>query len=99
MPVLATPPGVALPDEIAVTIKDHQFSPAGIHVPIGKPVILGITDQDATVEEFDSSAPKVEKAIVGGTWEIVRLRPLGVGRYPFMDAYHSGTESRKPAPQ
>jgi plastocyanin len=79
------------PPTIAVTIKDHHFSPAEIHVPTGKPVTLHITNEDATVEEFDSTALKVEKVIAGGTYGTVRLRPLGPGRYPFMGEYHADT--------
>ena len=76
---------------IPVTLKDHQFTPAEIHVPQGKPVILTITNADPTAEEFDSSALKIEKVIAGGTYGTVRLRPLGPGRYPFMGEYHSDT--------
>ena len=76
---------------IAVTLKDHRFTPFEIHVPQGKPVVLTITNADPTPEEFDSSALKIEKVIAGGTYGIVRLRPLGPGRYPFMGEYHSDT--------
>ena len=79
------------PLNIPVTIKDHRFDPAEIHVPQGKPVMLTITNKDPTPEEFDSTALKVEKVIVGGTYGTVRLRPLGPGRYPFMGEYHSDT--------
>ena len=60
-------------------------------MPTGKPVLLNIKNEDATVEEFDSSALQIEKVIVGGTYGTVRLRPLGPGRYPFMGEYHSDT--------
>jgi len=76
---------------IAVAIKDHRFTPSEIHVPQGKPVILKITNEDITPEEFDSTALKVEKVIVGGTYGTIHLRPLGPGRYPFMGEYHSDT--------
>ena len=76
---------------IDVTIKDHGFTPAEIHVPVGKPTVLTIKNEDSTAEEFDSSALKVEKVIAGGTTGTVRLRPLGAGRYPFMGEYHSDT--------
>jgi plastocyanin len=79
------------PTTIEVTIKDHQFSPAEIHVAAGKPTILHIMNADKSVEEFDSSALKVEKVIAGGTYGTVRLRPLGAGRYPFMGEYHEQT--------
>jgi plastocyanin len=76
---------------IDLSIRDHRFTPAEIHVPAGKPVMLTIKNEDSTVEEFDSSALKVEKVIVGGRTATLRLRPLGAGRYPFMGEYHSDT--------
>src|ERR1700733_7459777 len=79
------------PPIIEVTIKDHRFSPAEIHVPAGKPVILHITNADDTVEEFDSVSLQIEKVIVGGHYATVRLHPLGPGRFPFMGEYHSAT--------
>jgi len=88
---LSAPATADDPLNIAVSIKDHRFNPAEIHVPQGKPVVLTITNTDSTAEEFDSSALKVEKVIAGGTYGTVRLRPLGPGRYPFMGEYHSDT--------
>ena len=79
------------PAPIQVTIKDHRFTPAEIHVPAGKPARLEITNQDPTAEEFDSSALQIEKVIAGGRAAPVRLRPLEKGRYPFMGEYHPDT--------
>lgn len=76
---------------IPVTIHNHRFTPSEIHVPANKPVTLTITNKDATAEEFDSSALKVEKVIAGRTHGTVHLRPLNPGRYPFMGEYHSAT--------
>ncbi len=79
------------PARIDVTIKDHVFSPSEIHVPVGQPTLLIVRNEDAGPEEFDSSALKVEKVIVGGTYATIRLRPLGPGRYPFMGEFHPDT--------
>ena len=76
---------------IDVTIKDHRFTPSEIHVAVGKPTVLIVRNEDAGPEEFDSSALKVEKVIVGGTHATIRLRPLGPGRYPFMGEFHPDT--------
>ena len=76
---------------VAVTLKNHQFSPAEIHVKANAPAELALTNADATAEEFDSSALKVEKVVAGGQTGIVRLRPLAPGRYRFMGEYHSDT--------
>src|SRR5579883_2266800 len=40
------------PTNIDVTIKDHRFTPSEIHVPIGKPTMLTIKNEDSTAEEF-----------------------------------------------
>lgn len=79
------------PAKISVTIKDHRFTPSEIDVQSGTPTVLVITNADATPEEFDSSALKVEQVIPGGSSATVRLRPLGPGRFPFMGEYHSDT--------
>ncbi|HEV2677265.1 MAG TPA: cupredoxin domain-containing protein [Aliidongia sp.] len=79
------------PTAVELTIKDHRFTPSEIHVPAGKPTIITIHNQDATAEEFDSTALKVEKVVAGGSTGTVRLRPLGAGKYPFMGEYHADT--------
>jgi hypothetical protein len=79
------------PAQINVKLKDHRFEPAEIHVQTGKPTVLLVTNEDTTAEEFDSTALKVEKVIVGGHYATIRLRPLGPGRYPFMGEFHPDT--------
>jgi plastocyanin len=76
---------------IDVTIKDHRFAPAEIHVPAGKPVTLSVENEDATAEEFESHDLKIEKVIAGGTSGTVRLRPLDPGKYSFIGEYHEDT--------
>ena len=83
-PALADPP-------IAVTLKDHKFSPAAIHVKAGVPNVIALTNNDDTAEEFDSTALKVEKVVAGHSAGNIRLRPLAPGKYPFMGEYHSDT--------
>lgn len=79
------------PVPIDVTLKDHRFTPSEIHVQTGKPALLKIRNEDAAAEEFDSSALKVEKIVPAGSAVIVRLRPLGPGRFPFMGEFHPDT--------
>ena len=74
-----------------LTIKDHRFTLAEIHVPAGQPATLNVKNEDATAEEFESHALKIEKVIAGGTSGTVRLRPLDPGKYPFIGEYHEDT--------
>jgi hypothetical protein len=88
---LARPACAKQPVSIDLTLKDHRFVPARIEVPSGTPVELTIHNQDASSEEFDSAALKVEQVIPGGTAARVRLRPLGPGSFPFEGEYHADT--------
>ena len=85
------PPPASAGIPIDVTIKDHRFTPAEIHVPAGKPATLNVKNEDATAEEFESHELKIEKVIAGGTSGTVRLRPLDPGKYPFIGEYHEDT--------
>jgi hypothetical protein len=79
------------PVSIDVTLQNHKFTPAEIHVAVGKPTVLVVRNQDAAPEEFDSTSLKIEKVIAGGAYATIRLRPLGPGRYPFMGEFHPDT--------
>jgi hypothetical protein len=76
---------------IPVTLKDHRFIPAEIHVAANQPSLILLTNQDGAAEEFDSTALKVEKVVPGHETGNVRIRPLAPGHYPFMGEYHADT--------
>jgi len=78
-------------DDYVLTIKDHKFTPAEIKVPANQRVMITVINEDATPEEFDSSALKVEKVIAGKSRGVVRIGPLKSGRYPFIGEYHEAT--------
>jgi len=78
-------------DDYVVTIKDHRFTPAEIKVPANQRVIITVVNEDATAEEFDSGALKVEKVIAGKSKGTVRIGPLKPGRYPFIGEYNEAT--------
>jgi hypothetical protein len=83
----------SLADEAAIplTLKDHKFTPAEIHIKANMPAQILLNNEDSSAEEFDSSALHVEKVVPGGQKGIVRLRPLPPGKYNFMGEYHSDT--------
>jgi plastocyanin len=89
--LLAFAPALARADDLTLTIKDHKFTPAEIKVKANQRVELTVVNEDATPEEFDSKALKVEKVIAGKSKGIVRIGPLKPGRYPFIGEYHEST--------
>jgi len=78
-------------DDYVLTIKDHRFTPAEIKVPANQRVTITVINEDATPEEFDSSALKVEKVVAGKSKGVVRIGPLKPGRYPFIGEYNEAT--------
>ena len=77
---LVLPPAVVRADDAyKITIKDHVFSPSEIKVPANKRVTITVVNEDATPEEFESSALKVEKVIAGKSQGVVRIGPLHAG--------------------
>ena len=88
--LLAATPALA-DAPIAVTLQNHKFSPAEIHVKANTPTVIALTNKDSTAEEFDSSDLKVEKVVAGNSSGNVRLRALAPGKYHFMGEYHSAT--------
>ncbi len=78
-------------DDYVVTIKDHKFTPAEIKVPANQRVTITVINEDATAEEFDSGALKVEKVVAGKSKGTVRIGPLKPGRYPFVGEYNEAT--------
>jgi hypothetical protein len=76
---------------INVTLQNHRFTPNVIHVKANQSFAIHLFNKDATADEFDSSALKVEKVVSGNSDGMVRIRPLAPGKYPFMGEYHSAT--------
>ena len=76
---------------IAVTLKDHKFSPSVIKVKANEPSMIVLSNDDDTADEFDSTALKVEKVVPGHAKGNVRIRALAPGKYPFMGEYHAAT--------
>jgi plastocyanin len=82
---------VAVAQELNLVIRDHKFEPEELRVPSGKRVSIYVSNEDATPEEFDSTALKVEKVIPGKSKGLVRIGPLEPGRYEFIGEFHADT--------
>lgn len=78
--------GLACADDLTtyqITLKDHRFTPAEIHVPTGKPFLVVVTNSNDAADEFEMLLPAVEKPLQPGQQGKLRIRPLGPGRFPF----------------
>ena len=77
--------------EPTLLIRDHKFDPPELHVPAGKRIAVTVENRDATPEEVESKALRVEKVIPGSGKAIVRFGPLSVGTYTFFGDFHQDT--------
>lgn len=75
-------------DSFTLTIKDHKFDPAELHVPADKPATLVVKNLDATPEEFESKPLRIEKIVPPNSEASFTLRPLKVGHYKFFGEFH-----------
>jgi hypothetical protein len=89
--LLVLAPAAARADDLTLTIKDHRFTPAELRVKTNSSVKITVVNSDATPEEFESKALKVEKVIPGNSKGVVRIGPLRPGRYSFVGEYHEDT--------
>ena len=75
----------------SITLKNHRFTPAEIHVPSGKAFFVSVKNLDDTADEFEMHNPAIEKMIPPGEEGKARIRPLGPGRFPFFGDFHQDT--------
>jgi Cupredoxin-like domain len=77
---------------LSVTLKDHQFQPAELHAPAGKPIAIHVKNLNTIVSEFESGDLHFEKIVPVGSDAVVYVRPLQPGRYNFYDDFHHATQ-------
>ena len=80
------------PVKLSIMIRDHQFEPAELSAPAGKPIAITIKNLGSIASEFESGPLHVEKVIPPGGEATVRVRPLEPGRYNFFDDFHHQTQ-------
>ena len=88
--LIATSATAAEP-EVLLVIKNHQFKPAELKVPVGQRVKLIVHNQDSTPEEFESHDLNREKIVPPGAKVSIFIGPLKAGRYTFVGEYHEAS--------
>ncbi len=89
--LLAPSMALAADNEYELIIKDHQFTPTEIKVPVGKKIKLIVINQDSTPEEFESHSLNREKVIAGNSKATIYVGPLKSGKYKFFGEFHEKT--------
>lgn len=67
---------------------DGRFEPASFNVTAGKPFKLQVTNQGASVIEFESFELNRERVVQPGETITVKLPKLDPGQYHFFDDFH-----------
>ncbi len=87
LPAHAAPP----PAPIALTLKDHRFTPDRFTVPADARVRIVLTNLDGATEEFDSPDLKVEALVTPHGQASFWIGPLKPGPYAFTGEFHPAT--------
>jgi len=87
-------PAAHADDEVSIqlTLKDHRFSPAEVHAPANKAIVITLKNLDSVPAEFESNMLRVEKVVTGGGTITMKIRPLAPGRYRFFDDFRPETQ-------
>jgi hypothetical protein len=80
--------------QIAISIKDHQFVPSDVPAPADVKVELIIKNEQTTNAEFESSTLHREKIVPSGGQISVFVGPLSAGTYEFFDDFNRATRGR-----
>ena len=74
-----------------IVIKDHQFNPSQLIVPVGQKVQIIVDNQDPTAEEFESFDLDREQVVEGNKKIIVYIGPLQPGKYNYWADFHKSS--------
>jgi plastocyanin len=77
---------------LSLVLQNHQFEPAEVHAPAGKPIAFRVKNLNGIVSEFESSDLHFEKIVPNGADIVVYVRPMQPGRYNFYDDFHHDTQ-------
>jgi Cupredoxin-like domain len=61
---------------VSIAIREHQFAPAAVHAPAGKPIAFAVKNLGSIASEFESGVLHTEKVIAPDGEAIVHVRPL-----------------------
>ena len=79
------------PQEFALVLDQHRFSPEELRVKANVPFILVITNKDADDEEFEMASLRIEKVVPAGKTLQLKMPALKPGTYGFIGDFHEKT--------
>lgn len=77
--------------ELALTIRNHQFEPSEVQAAAGTPILLKVINADAAPEEFESTALNREQLVRAGHTITIHLPALKPGTYDFFGEFNPKT--------
>jgi hypothetical protein len=74
-----------------LTLKDHRYQPAELHIPAHTRVKVELVNQDPSPEEFESDDFPAEKIVMPNSRISIFIGPFKPGRYRFYGDFHQPT--------
>jgi plastocyanin len=89
--VAVAAPALADDPSFSIVLKNNQFVPSEVQIPVGVKVKLVVRNDNATASEFESIQFHREKVVPPGQEITVFVGPLNPGSYEFFDDFHPQT--------
>ena len=91
VPALAVAGAARADDQIVITLKNDQFTPAEVTLPANTDVTLKFVNDDPAAAEIESKDLKIEKVVAGNSEITVHVHTQEPGRYLFVNEYKEDT--------
>lgn len=90
--LMASGPLFAAVPQFKLQIKNHDFVPAQLQIPVNAKVKLLIHNTDRFPAEFESNDLSREVVVPGGGNVEVYVGPLDAGQYHFFNDFHQSSK-------
>jgi hypothetical protein len=82
----------AEPLELQLTLKSHLFDPPELKAKAGQPIVITVTNEDDTPEEFESETLRLEKIVAPKSSIKLRVKSLSPAQYEFHGEYNESAK-------
>jgi Cupredoxin-like domain len=72
---------------LELSLTGTTFTPAELHVPVGKTFVIKFKNNNATAAELEAKDVKIEKVVPANGEIVVRVKATKAGKFLFVNEY------------
>lgn len=81
-------------EELVITVKDSQFSPVELTIPVNQKVKITVKNLDSKPAEFESYSLHREKIISANSDAIIFVGPVDAGEYEYFNDFNPKVKAK-----